>query len=64
MPSPENTISIIELRKATLKQIRETLSEMEDVSTCKLSTANARRVHGLLDLYLGTLPKTYRGITK
>lgn len=64
MPSPENTISIIELRKATLKQIRETLSEMEDISACKLSTANARRVQGLLDLYLGTLPKTYRGNTK
>jgi hypothetical protein len=64
MPSPENTISIIALRKATLKQIRETLSEIEEVSTCKLSTANTKRVQGLLDLYLGTLPKTYRGDIK
>lgn len=64
MPSPENTKSVIELRKATLKQIKETLTETEEFSSCKLSIANARRVEGLLDLYLGTLPRTYQGINK
>jgi hypothetical protein len=62
MPRAENTASVKKMRSVALMQLREVLDSIE-IEANKKSTLRVQVNHikGLLELYLGTLPPTYRG---
>ena len=59
MPRSEYSETAKRLRSATVQNLRATLDELES-SQMDEGYHFARRIETLLDLYIGTLPKSYR----
>jgi hypothetical protein len=59
MPRPDQTESMRSLRAATLDRIYHTLTQGHMETECEVAKVTYRHLTTLIDLYLGTLPRTY-----
>jgi len=62
MPRAENTASVKRLRSVALKQMREVMASLEsEAKNNKPIQIQVDHLKGLFEMYLGTLPASYRG---
>ena len=65
MPKATYSINMTKLRRTTIKELKATIQELPttDANPAVLEQFS-KRLDTLLDMYLGTLPPTYRGGSK